>query len=47
MAVLASCSKVVLTHSLDVLDPSENFTPHKGNVNCVVWNHNSNIKIDT
>ncbi len=43
MALLSSCSKIVLTHDLENPEPHVNFTPNKGNINAVVWNHNSMI----
>jgi len=41
MAVLASCSKIVLTHDLDNEEPYISFIPNKGNINAAIWNHNS------
>lgn len=41
MANLVSCGKVITTHSLAQSDPLVNFNPHKSNINCAIWNHNS------
>jgi len=40
-ANLASCSKVVCTHNWDQSQPLQNYSPHRGTINCVVWNHTS------
>ena len=42
MSILASCSKIVVTHDLENPEPYISFAPNKGNINSVVWNHNSN-----
>jgi len=41
--ILASSSTMVLTHGLENSNSCLGFSPHKGNINSVVWNHNSNI----
>ena len=38
---LASCSKVVCTHFWDQPQPMQTYSPHRGVINCVVWNHTS------
>jgi protein NEDD1 len=43
MAVLTSCSKVLLTHDLDNPKPLLNISPHKGAINTSVWNHNNQV----
>ncbi len=40
-AILASCSKLLVTHDLENPDPVTSFTHHSGNINCCQWNHNS------
>ena len=41
---LVSCGKIVLVHDQGP-DPIISLTPHKSNVNCAIWNHNSISKI--
>ena len=41
---LVSCGKIVLVHDQGP-DPIITLSPHKSNVNCAIWNHNSNSKI--
>jgi len=40
-ANLASCSKLVCTHNWDQPQPLQSYSPHRGTINCVVWNHTS------
>lgn len=42
VANVASCSKVICIHNWDIPTPHQSYSPHKGVVNCVVWNHSSN-----
>jgi hypothetical protein len=41
LANLASCSKMVCTHNWDNPTPIQTYSPHRGIINCVVWNHTS------
>ena len=42
-SLLASCSKVVLVHSMDSPDPKLTLRPHAGRVNSVTWNQNNKV----
>ena len=40
---MASCSKTVLVHTLDAVDPKLSLRVHKGRVNTVTWNQNNKV----
>ena len=41
MSVLASCSNIITTHTIDSPEPFNQITTHDGIINEVEWNHNS------
>jgi len=42
-AILASCSKTLVTHDLQGVEPCSIMTPHKGAINSAVWSHNNQV----
>ena len=45
MAEVVSCSKVVTMHALDSRQPQHSYALHRGNVNGLSINHNSNLSL--
>ena len=40
---IVASSKVVTTHSFEGRSPISSYSPHRGTVNCVSWNHTNKV----